>query len=92
MFPATRGVRLVVVVIDDEGDATNAVDATLDRMALIAGFYRPLVALWESEALATVWRHWDFDLAVSSDPPPESRHPYSVRSARIDAALAEEEV
>lgn len=86
VFPAEQGVRLVCALF--EKDWANTLDVTLDRLTLVEGFYRPLVTLWESAALAEEWRRWDFDLAVSQNPPPESLRPYSVRSARIDAALA----
>lgn len=87
--PAEEGVRLVVSLSD--GEWHNPIDVSLSRMALIAGFYRPLVAMWESDAMVTEgWRRWHFELAVGASGLTDADyHPYSVRSARIDAALTD---
>ena len=88
VLPADQGVRLVVALLEEEW--STPIDVSLSRLALIAGFYRPLVTMWESDALVTEgWRRWHFDLAVGASGLTAADHvPYSVRSARIDAALA----
>ncbi|QCO15340.1 hypothetical protein D3869_08950 [Azospirillum brasilense] len=89
VLPTDQGVRLVVALLEEEW--STPIDVRLSRLALIAGFYRPLVEVWESDALVTEgWRRWHFDLAVGSSGLTAADHvPYSVRSARIDAALAD---
>ena len=89
VLPADEGVRLVVSLLD--GEWRTPIDVSLPRLALIAGFYCPLVAMWESDALVTEgWRCWHFDLAVGASGLTAADYvPYSVRSTRIDAALAD---
>jgi hypothetical protein len=90
VFPVEPGVRLVVCL--SEEDWRNVIDVTLPRMAVIEGFYRPLVTLWESwEMLHHGWPCWHFELAVGAKGlTEEDMRPYPVRSARIDAALGME--
>lgn len=89
VFPSEDGVRLVVSLFDRGDEWRNPIDVSLSRLALIEGFYRPLVSLWESEAMINEGsKRWHFDLAVgASGLTEEDMHPYSVRSAKIDAAL-----
>lgn len=86
VFPAEQGVRLHVSHFDKEW--IKAMDIALDRLALIKGFYLPLVQLWESAWLADNWREWDWEMRFASNPAPECQQPYSVRSEFIDAYLA----
>ncbi|BAI71827.1 hypothetical protein AZL_011890 [Azospirillum sp. B510] len=89
VLPAAEGVRFVVALLDEEW--RTPIDVSLPRLALIAGFYCPLVAMWESDAMVNEgWRRWHFDLAVgASGLTAADHHPYPVRSARIDVALAD---
>lgn len=90
VFPAEDGIRLVVSLFESGGEGwSNPIDVILSRLALIEGFYCPLVSMWESEAMINKgWRRWNFDLAVGAGGlTPEDMLPYSVRSAKIDAAV-----
>lgn len=95
-FAEDDRVRFVV----EEGDYDRSVmlDVRIGRIALLAGLYCPLVMLWESDAFARAYEHWDFpsverdawdaaweSLADGEDP--ERLTPTPIRSARIDEVL-----
>jgi hypothetical protein len=88
-YPADDDVRLVIA--DEVLEPEIFMDIRIDRTALVAGVYNPLVAHWESDAFARAWFHWNFttpDLAdLDHDNPPERMTPDPIRSAKIDAAL-----
>lgn len=89
IYPADDDVRLVIA--DEVLEPEIFMDIRIDRMALVAGIYDPLIAHWESDAFARAWFHWRFtspDLEnLDHDNPPERMTPDPIRSAKIDAAL-----
>ena len=95
-FPEGDRVRFVV----EEGDygRSMTLDISIDRIALLAGLYWPLVVLWESDAFARAYMHWDFATVErdtldgawehrTDDDDPERLTPIPIRSPRIDAVL-----
>lgn len=89
-YPADDDVRLVIA--DEAPEPEIFMDIRIDRMALAAGVYMPLLAHWESDAFARAWFHWNFTSPDLEDldhrNPPERMTPDPIRSAKIDAALA----
>lgn len=97
LFPYGDDVRLAVInerENDDDDPHRVAVDVAISRTALVESFYLPLMAIWESELLATHWVGWsefgsgkDVLDSLPRDQWPTQVSPYPIRSARIDAAL-----
>jgi hypothetical protein len=98
IFPADAGdeeeVRFVVVEMNY--GRKIALDIRINRTALLAGLYNTLVSYWESDAFAQEWDEWDYMPLYEDDPEcddPDAEgirvftSPYSIRSAKIDAAL-----
>ncbi|MCM8736567.1 hypothetical protein M5E06_20785 [Azospirillum sp. A1-3] len=96
VFVQDGRVRFVV----EEGDYGRSVtlDIRIDRIALLAGLYCPLVALWESDAFACAHMHWDFASAerdawdaewkyLTDETDPVRLTPTPIRSPRIDTVL-----
>ena len=87
-------VRFVV----EEGDycRSMSLDILIDRIALLAGLYCPLVTLWESDAFACAHMHWKFASAerdawdaeweyLTDENDPVRLTPTPIRSPLIDA-------
>ncbi|BAI70867.1 hypothetical protein AZL_002290 [Azospirillum sp. B510] len=93
-----EGDRVRFVVEEGWDGRSMALDIRIDRIALLAGLYCPLVALWESDAFARAYMHWDFASVErdtldpawerrTDDDDPERLTPIPIRSPRIDAVL-----
>lgn len=86
-------------VVEEGGDGRSmTLDISIDRIALLAGLYCPLVTLWESDAFACAHMHWKFASAerdawdavwehLTDEEDPERLTPTPIRSLRIDAVL-----
>ena len=95
-FPEGNRVRFIV----EEGwdGRSMTLDILIDRIALLAGLYCPLVTLWESDAFACAHMHWKFASAerdawdaeweyLTDENDPVRFTPTPIRSPRIDAVL-----
>lgn len=90
--------RVRFVVEEGGYGRSMTLDILIDRIALLAGLYCPLVTLWESDAFARAHMHWKFASAerdawdaeweyLTDENDPVRLTPTPIRSPRIDAVL-----
>ncbi|WP_042693673.1 hypothetical protein [Azospirillum sp. B506] len=93
-----EGDRIRFVVEEGWDGRSMTLDIRIDRIALLAGLYCPLVVLWESDAFARAYMHWNFASAerdawdaawehLTDEDDPVRLTPAPIRSPCIDAVL-----